>query len=156
MTQNRTAQSRSAVRAISPAVLLTGFLAGPVLWSLHLLISQILISAACSRSGAGFWRTSFGALAGWQLVLLLVTLAFVLLIIAVNLTAMRSWRRNDDHAGIIGSEGGSAGRSSWLALAGILLSAFFLIGIVAAGVPLNRMSGCSYRTNAGLDLRPPS
>jgi hypothetical protein len=137
-----TARRAATLPGINPVRLLAGFLAGPVLWSLHLLISEILVSASCSQGQSGFMRFTIGPFAGWQLVLLLVTVAFVLLIVAANLIALGSWRRSEDPEGITGIAGGAPGRSSWLSLAGILLSTLFLIGILAGGIPAIWLSGC--------------
>ncbi|HTE85528.1 MAG TPA: hypothetical protein VK821_12425 [Dehalococcoidia bacterium] len=121
--------------------LLIGLLAGPILWSLHLLVSEILVSSACS-AGSRFARFGAGSAGGRQVVLLGVSLAFILAVVAVDFVALRCWRQSRVGIEVTGASGGAAGRSGWMALAGVLLSSFFLIGILFGALPLFWLSGC--------------
>jgi hypothetical protein len=123
--------------------LLVGFLGGPILWSLHLLVSQILIASACSSGMLGFSSFTIGGTSGWEVTLLLFTLAMMLLAIIVGLIALRTWQRSRIGFQVTGEIGGAAGRNGWMGLAGVLFSTFFLIGIAAAGMSLFWLSGCS-------------
>jgi hypothetical protein len=131
-----------AIQAVGRLPLLFGFLGGPIFWSLHLLIMQVLVASACSTGSQGFYHFTIGGVAGWEIILLLVTFLLILLTLAAGLTAFRAWRRSHVGLGVTGAAGGALGRSGWLALAGVLLSTLFLLGIVAAGVPIFWLSGC--------------
>jgi hypothetical protein len=133
----------SGVRTVSRIPLLIGFLGGPILWSLYHLLSQIIISAACSNGIHGFNDFSVGGVAGWEIVLLVLTAVLVVLGFATDLIAFSAWRKTHVGVAVTGAAGGALGRSGWLALAGVLLSTFFLIGIVAAGVSIFWLSGCA-------------
>ena len=130
------------VRIVSRLPLLIGFLAGPILWSLHELISEILISSACSYGMDGFNHFTVGSIAGWELVLLLLTLFFLLLGVVAEVIAVRSWLKSHVGTDVSGAAGGAAGRSGWMSMAGILLSTIFLVAIVFEGVPIFYLSGC--------------
>lgn len=134
-------RQRSAHTA-SLALLLFGFLAGPIVWSLHLEISEILISSACSQGTNGFSMLLIAGAPGWRVILLLVTFILVLIVLAADVMSLRAWRQTGTEASVIGTEGGAAGRSGWMAIAGVLVSTVFLIAIVFAGVPIFFLSGC--------------
>jgi hypothetical protein len=129
-------------RPVSKVLLIAVFLTGPIAWSVHELLSEILISAACSHGIDGFRNFVVGPVAGWQIVLLIETAVFALIVLAADVLAFRSWRLSRVEAGSTGAIGGVAGRSAWMALAGMLLSTMFLLGIIAAGVTLFWLSGC--------------
>ncbi len=131
------------VRAVGRLPLWVGFLAGPTLWSLHLVVSEFLVGAACSSGPAGFNGFTILGATGWRWVLLLVTGFFALLVLAADVVAYRSWQESRIGIEVTGVVGGAAGRSGWLALAGILMSTLFLIGILLAGVPIVWLSGCT-------------
>jgi hypothetical protein len=145
INRGRQANSRSLsdVRAIGHLPLWTGFLAGPIIWSLHLVVSEFLLGAACSSGPAGFNGFTILGATGWRWVLLLVTGGFALLVLAADFVAFRAWRESRIGTEVTGVVGGAAGRSGWLALAGILMSTLFLIGILLAGVPIFWLSGCT-------------
>lgn len=131
------------VRAVGRLPLWIGFVAGPTIWSLHLLVSEFLVSAACSSGPRGFYGFTILGATGWRVVLLLLTGVFALLIAGADLIAVRTWRATRVGTQLTGVAGGAAGRSGWMAAAGILLSTLFLIGILLAGVPIFWLSGCT-------------
>jgi hypothetical protein len=133
------ARSKHSVGVLS---LLIGFLTGPIIWSMHEIASEILISSACSTSPGGFASTSTLGVSGWEIVLLLVTLLCGALVAGAGLIAFRAWRESRMGTNETGDVGGAAGRSGWMALAGVLFSVFFLLGIVEAGLSIFWLSGC--------------
>src|SRR5579875_2434414 len=137
------AQVQSAgLQTVSRFPLVIGFLAGPTLWSLHLLVCEILVSSACSYGLGGFSHFLIGSIQGWQFILLIVTLFFFLLGVAAEVMSFRHWRHTRIGTSVGGQAGGAFGRSGWMSLAAILLSSLFVLGIVFAGVPIFFLQGC--------------
>jgi len=130
-------------RAVSRVPLLIGFLTGPIVWSLHLTISEFLIASACSSGPAGFHGFTILGASGWRFVLVLLTAVFAIIVVAAGAIAYRAWL--ETHAGtqLTGATGGAVGRSGWMALAGVLLSALFLIAIVLESMPVFWLNGCT-------------
>jgi hypothetical protein len=144
----RSDRNRAQVRTAEPQTvsrlpLVIGFFAGPTLWSLHELVSEILISSACSYGLGGFMHFMIGSIQGWQLVLLLETLFFFLLGVAAEVMSIRHWIHTHIGTSLGGQAGGAFGRSGWMYMAGILLSCIFVIAIAFAGVPIFFLAGCS-------------
>ena len=131
------------VRAVGRLPLWIGFLTGPTVWSLHLVLSEIIVSAGCSTGQSGWDSFSLFGTAGWRVVLLLETAVLALIVIAAGLVAIRTWRTTRIGTEATGEVGGAAGRSGWMALAGVLISSLFLGGIVLAGLPIFWLSGCA-------------
>ncbi len=131
------------VRAVSRLPLLIGFFAGPLVWSLHEIVSEFLVADACSSGTGGFNKLTVLGEPGWQVVLLLVTGFFALLALGADIIAYRAWKETRIGTSLTGDAGGAAGRSGWMALAGVLMSSMFLIGIIIAGIPIFWLSGCS-------------
>lgn len=136
-------QPADGVRPVSRLPLWIGFLTGPVIWSLHLVVCEFLVSAGCSTGPSGWDSFSVLGTAGWRVVLLAVTGALATLVIAADLISIRAWRATRIGGDLTGDVGGAAGRSGWMALAGILISTMFLGGIVLAGLPIFWLSGCT-------------
>jgi hypothetical protein len=127
---------------MNKVLLVAVFLTGPIAWSVHELLSEILISAACSHGIGGFRNFVVGPVAGWQVVLLIETAIFALIVLAADIVAFRAWRSSRAGDGSSAATAVAAGRSTWIALASMLLSTMFLLGIVAAGMTLFWLSGC--------------
>ena len=132
----------SRLRAVNPVPLIVGLFAGPILWSLHILVSEIVISSACAAQPSGFARLTAAGVGGRQVALLAVSLVFIIATAAVDLLAIRCWRQTRVGIEVTGVSGGAVGRSGWMALAGVLLSSLFLIGILLGALPLFWLSGC--------------
>jgi hypothetical protein len=141
--RNRAVVHSAGLQTVSRFPLVVGFFAGPVLWSLHLLVSEILISSACSYGPAGFSHFTLGSIPGWQFVLLVVTLFFFLLGVLAQIMSIRHWIHTHIGTSVGGQAGGAYGRSGWMSMAGILLSSLFVIAILFAGVPIFFLAGCS-------------
>ncbi len=131
------------VRAVGRLPLLIGFFAGPLVWSLHEIVSEFLVADACSSGTGGFNNLTVLGAPGWRVILLVVTGFFALLALGADIIAYRAWKGTRIGTSLTGDAGGAAGRSGWMALAGVLMSTLFLIGIIIAGIPIFWLSGCS-------------
>lgn len=145
MQRDLTMHDRHAdgVRPVSRLMLWICFLTGPVLWSLHLVVCEFLLAAGCSTGVNGWTSFTLFGTAGWRVVLLLVTAALGAPIVAAGLLSYFTWRRTRIGFDLTGDVGGAAGRSGWMALAGVLISALFFGGVVLAGLPIFWLSGCT-------------
>lgn len=103
-----------------------GVLAGPAAWLLHLNVSYALVRYVCA-SGAGW-------------LLHLATLAMVALAAAGGIVALRSWRKVGEPKMTGG--GGTLGRTRFMSIGGLALSAFFLFVILMAWLPDLILSPC--------------
>ncbi|HZU77825.1 MAG TPA: hypothetical protein VFA70_13735, partial [Dehalococcoidia bacterium] len=130
-------------RTIGILVLLIGFLTGPIVWSLHLVVSEFLISAACAPGAHGSSGFALFGVAGWRVVLLAETGALAFLVFLAGLISFRAWRQSGIGEQVTGAAGGAPGRSGWMALAGVALSAMFLFGILLAGLGIFWMDICT-------------
>jgi hypothetical protein len=102
-------------------LLLVGTLGPPALWAARLGASYLLVPYAC-------WH-------GWSAALHGVTLLTLAGCLAAGWIAWRSWRGAGGEAGGGGAAdaGGPAVRARFMALLGVLMSAFFALVIVAEG-----------------------
>ncbi len=123
---NKPRQSHS----VSIRSLWFGLMAGPVAWSLRLLISYPLVTPACNQ--------------GWQLALHLVSALFVLVALAGILVAAHSWRvlRNTDKETV---EDWSWQRRMFMAQLGLLLSSIFTFAILVEWTAAFVISPCAVR-----------
>jgi hypothetical protein len=131
--------ARPRPEVLGAFLLVFAFFAGPVAWSLHLVVEEILVSSACSTGLGGFRSFLIGGYSGWEIVLLLVTLLLLMVSLVADIIAFRAWRTSGLGTGVTGFENWGA----WMALSGILLSTLFLIATVMAGIPIFFLSGCS-------------
>lgn len=137
------ADAAGGVRAVGRLPLLIAFLTGPILWSLHLVVLEFLLSGACSSGPSGFSGFTLLGANGWRAVLVIVTAGFALVVFAADVLALRLWRQTRIGTQLTGAVGGPPGRSGWMAPAAVLLSTLFLIGILLAGVPIFWLNGCT-------------
>jgi nicotinamide riboside transporter PnuC len=106
-----------------------GILGGPTAWFAHLVIAYSLVPVACAR--------------GLEIVLYLVIPAMILIAAAAGFFAWRGWRLASD-----GEEKNNNGRKlvfdrvRFMALSGIVMSAFFLVVIIAQSVPILAYGPC--------------
>jgi hypothetical protein len=105
-----------------------GILAGPFAWVLHLQTSYSLTETACAG--------------GRQWLLHVASLVALLLPIAGALCALRLWRRLP--AGSTSHGDDFSSRSRFMALAGIVLSAFFVLVILAQWIPTWILGACAH------------
>lgn len=104
-----------------------GLLGGVVAWMIHLFAGFILLYFGCNGANA---RMAIAA----------ATIVPALVAAAALLVAYLSWRKGG--ARTTDDVGGALGRSRFLALAGMGLSALSLIIIVSFGIPLAAISPC--------------
>jgi hypothetical protein len=135
----RTAEQR---RMLGRWLVLFGFLGGPIVWTGQLLLSEILIAAACASGSSGFSATVVHGIMVWELILVAVFLLFALAALIADGVALTAWRRSRLQVAT-SDRGGMLGALGWMGLAGILLSTLFLIGILFAGLPIFWLSGCT-------------
>jgi hypothetical protein len=130
-----------AVRAATPAALWFGLFGAPAVWSLQLLASYALVAHGCYPDAEPLALPVVPALRALVLGTGAAALAVALL---AGGSAWRSWRatRHGEDGGEEVLLDASDGRTRFMALAGILLSAVFLLGIVMNVVPLLLLSPC--------------
>lgn len=112
---------------VSPGALWFGLFGAPAAWSLQLMAGYALTAHGCFPASAPRVVPTFGGL--W-IAVLIISLAALGLAIAAEATAWRSWRV------------ASTERTRFMALAGMMLSGLFLIGVVMAGIPLFIKPAC--------------
>jgi hypothetical protein len=108
------------------AALWAGLLLAPAAFLLNLEVSYAVVTRACFEAGTGLIY-----------LVQLVCLGVALLGAAV---AWRVWRA--EGAGWPGQEGGTAGRSRFMAGLGLMLSGLFTLVILAQGIPGFLLSPC--------------
>lgn len=119
-----------------PALWFVG-LAGPVLWTVQLLMSYLLVSLACRT---GITGGEILGIAGIHVLLIGIMLGLALVVLYAGVTAFRIARR-------IGTreESGAMAiltRRRFMAFAGVLYSLLFAVGIIWFGLPAFFVSPC--------------
>jgi hypothetical protein len=122
-------QRRSAGEGIPVLALWYGFLIGPLAWSLHLLGGLIIVAAA--STGGDF---TLAGVSVWRVVLIAATAVAVLVALSGDAVAYRCWRIARPHGGSASDP--PAGRSVFMAQAGIYMSALFAAGIVLVAIAI--------------------
>lgn len=141
MSASPVAHPASARGAIALGALWFGLFGAPLAWSLQLLLGYALVAHSCFPATDPRMTPASGGL--WTVVLIAGVVAAVVAA-AAAVTAWRSWRltryehHGDDHVLLEAEEG----RTRFMALAGMLLSAIFLFGIVMNALPLFLVSPC--------------
>ena len=128
----------STARAPSSSLktLAFGLFAGPVMWSIQELVSYSLAAQACYPGSAPLREPLIG---GVGVFVALTTLVALVIAIAALLVSLRSWRA----AGSVSElEAPDESRIRFLSLAGILVSALFILAIALNGVPVLLLSPC--------------
>ncbi|MFM0436081.1 hypothetical protein PQQ84_06460 [Paraburkholderia strydomiana] len=120
-------------------MMLFGLLGAAAAWGLQTEVGETLAAQACyphrRALPAPQWSWLMPALNAMSIVALLVGIAGVWV-------AWRSWRiaRPDPAASVSDT---TAGRTGFLAMAGLILSVLFLVGLVTAGLAVLLVSPCS-------------
>jgi hypothetical protein len=130
-----------AVRVATPAALWFGLFGAPVAWSLQLLASYALVAHGCYPDAAPM---TMPVVPGLRALVLGTGAAALAVALLAGVSAWRSWRatrreHEGEHEALL--EAGE-GRTRFMALAGILLSAVFVLGIVMNVVPLLLLRPC--------------
>ena len=107
----------------------TGLLAGPLVWSALLGINYVLSYVACETRQT------------WPLHL--ATAAAVAIVAAAGLVAWRAGpAENDQRRSAPVTRATSESRARWMAIAGVLTSAFFILVILAMEIPIIVLRTC--------------
>ena len=114
-----------------------GVLAGPIAWSVHLLVSYTLVTLVCK---AGFHGSMILGVSGVGVLVAFVTLMPALVTLYAGTVAYRTWRRTGGGALIAADQRDEP--SSFLALSGVVLSGLFFLAIVLAAVPAFVLPPC--------------
>jgi hypothetical protein len=128
-------------RALTPPALWFGLFGAPVAWSLQLLASYALVAHGCYPDAEPM---TMPVVPGLRTLVLGTGAAALAVAVLAGGSAWRSWRATQrEHAG--GHESlleAGEGRTRFMALAGMLLSAVFMLGIVMNVVPLLMLRPC--------------
>ena len=130
-----------AARAITPAALWFGLFGAPVAWSLQLLASYALVAHGCYPDAEPM---TMPVVPGLRTLVLGTGAAALAVAFLAGGSAWRSWRATQqEHEG--GHEGlleAGEERTRFMALAGLLLSAVFVLGIILNVVPQLMLRPC--------------
>lgn len=109
------------------------FLAGPVLWVLDLMLGYIIAAIGCDAHYGGA-----------TVLLHLLTLACAAGATYAGFVAVRLWRQS--RADEITVAGGGGGSRTFMELAGILMSAYFLLLIIGEDIAIFVLKPCESLT----------
>jgi hypothetical protein len=103
-----------------------GILGGPLVWLVFLQLNYMLAPSACLSQN--------------KVMLGIVTVVALFGTVAPAFAAWRAWH----HTGATGQteEGGAIGRSRFMALSGIGLSALFALVVLASAIPIIFLGAC--------------
>lgn len=124
---SRAADPQERKQNSNTVLLWFGVMAGPIAWSLHLLVSYALVQPACEH--------------GLAFLLYLVSLATLAIATLGATIAWKHWRTTNETGGV--SLRGIGGRPGFMAFFGLLASLFFLAGIILESVPLLFLGPCA-------------
>lgn len=129
-----------SVRSHSPRVglgaLWFGVLAGPVIWSLLSLVNYVLAAQSCAPAGLHLARPLFP---GVRIFAGALTLVGIAIVVVALVTAVRSHAASND---AVVPRDAVWSRVHFMALAGIITSAVFLVGIVLHGIAVIALPAC--------------
>jgi hypothetical protein len=130
-----------AVRGVTPPALWFGLFGAPVAWSLQLLASYALVAHGCYPDAQPM---TMPVVPGLKTLVLGTGVAALAVALLAGGSAWRSWRATrhepeGEHEALL--EAGE-GRTRFMALAGLLLGAVFVLGIVMNVVPLLLLRPC--------------
>ena len=128
---------------VNTGMLWVQLLAGPVLWSVHFLLSYLLVEAFCQMG----WNFKILDINGLSVILIALT---VLAIVSTSLFALKSYRAwkslNKDHKltdEIREAARWSEGPLEFVYFSGFLLSVLFTAVILMTGIPVLFLSPCA-------------
>jgi hypothetical protein len=129
------------IRAVAPPALWFGLFGAPAVWSLQLLTTYALVAHGCYPDAEPM---TIPVVPGLRALVLGAGAAALAVALLAGGRAWRSWRavqheHQGEHEGLL--EVGE-GRIRFMALAGMLLSAVFVLGIVMNMVPVLLMRPC--------------
>jgi hypothetical protein len=141
MTAPAAVHPAPAARGVAQTALWFGLFGAPVAWSLQLLASYALVAHGCYPDAEPM---TMPVVPGLRTLVLGTGVAALALALLAGGSAWRSWRatqheHDDGHEALL--EAGE-GRTRFMALAGMMLSAVFVLGIVMNVVPLLLLRPC--------------
>jgi len=126
----------------NPRTLWIQLLAGPVLWSVHFLVSYLIVEAACQAA----WNFSILGIQGLSFVVIVLTVLAVLGTVLFAFRSYRGWR--DIHSDrrfrdqFRESTGWFEGPVDFMYFSGFLLSVLFAVVILMVGLPALFLQPC--------------
>lgn len=118
-------------------------LAGPVIWSVHFLISYMLVEAICRVAGPDFRLLGFP---GLNLIVVVLTVLAVAVIVFFIFKSYRSWRDIDRNRRLKEElqedSRWSEGPEEFLYFSGLLLSGLFAASTLMVGIPALFLQSC--------------
>lgn len=117
----------SARASVSPGRLLFAVAGGPAAWFLLLCVNYGLVRYICA-SGATW-------------ILHATTVAALLLVLGAAVVAWDAWRRSGRPGEA--TEGGVVGRTRFLAVSGVVTSAFFTLLVLGSWIPILFLHPCA-------------
>jgi hypothetical protein len=135
MTAHPAAHPAPAGHRVALGALWFGLFGAPLVWSIQLMLNYGLVAYSCFPGSEPRSTPLFGGLRTTVLIAGVVALAIAL---AAGVTAWRSWRATrHEHPG--GQEyllEAGEGRTRFMALAGMLVSGLFVLGVIMNAIPL--------------------
>jgi hypothetical protein len=130
-----------AVRVVAPVALWFGLFGAPVVWSLQLLTSYALVAHGCYPDAEPM---TMPVVPGLRTLVLGTGAAALAVALLAGSLAWRNWRATQhepegEHEALLEVD---EGRTRFMAFAGMLLSAVFVIGILMNVVPLLLLRPC--------------
>ena len=128
---------------VSRLALWTGIFGGPLFWGVQLLVGYGLVAHNCYPEAIPHHRPVFAGTHGAVLLVSVVALAGTL---GAGLVALRSWRATSDERGGQATHllHNAEGRTRFMAMAGLIMSGLFLLGVLTAAMPLVVGRVCSW------------
>lgn len=97
----------------------------PTVWALHLAVSYIVVSLACSRA---FFSFSLLGLQGARVILLAVTVVAAAALLVAGAVPYRHWRRLREES-VENGEADPTGRLVFISLGGALFAGYLLLAM---------------------------
>lgn len=130
----REATAVSRAESIGSFALWFGILAGPIAWGLQVLIGYGVEEIACSPASQSDLLLGVST----ETWIVGAHIAFTAIMLTALLVAFVCWRRT------VAGDGSPGRRAGWMAMAGIMVSALFLVVIVSGFMPAVFLGTCEY------------
>jgi hypothetical protein len=141
MAAHSAAHPAPAEHRVALAALWFGLFGAPTIWSIQLMLNYALVAHACYPASEPLSAPVFGGLRGTVIAASVVALAIAL---SAAATAWRSWSatRHEHHGGEEALLEVGEGRTRFMALAGLLVSGLFILGVIMNSIPLFIIQPC--------------
>jgi hypothetical protein len=117
-------------------------LAGPVLWSVHFLLSYLIVEAACQAG----WNFNILGINGLSCIIIILTILALLGTLLFSLRSYRGWRDLHVDRTLMDefqeSSSWFEGPVDFMYISGLLLSALFAATILMVGLPALFLQPC--------------